>query len=392
MGIRSWLDRNSKLYYNLCLFVLFFVAASASFTGFYDKSHFREAGVRGDWYETSFEAMVDGTAHKPYIYRRLLPDTLNLIDAATPRKFKDYLFVHQKSGLDACLIAIASSPTAQNKAYFYRYQLLYLITFGFVLLSTYAMYMVCRVMSVPPAASAFAAVLFIMLMPYFQLPSGFAYDFVELALMCLAVWMAVKFEWYWLIPIVALAEWNKESFLFFIPCLYPLMRRRNSKAATFAGSAVLLLLCGALYLSVRIHFAHNEGTSVIPQYMDQLGEFRNFKSFFWPMDETYGVRVPRVYGVLPIALIVWTVWRGWKKLSPAVKLHAKIAAAINFPLFALFCTPAEIRDLSLLYVTFVLIMAVGFNEWIESAQKSAQHGPTRAESKAVREPQRVHTS
>lgn len=391
MGIRSWLDRNSRLYYNVCLFVLFFVAASASFAGFYDKSHFREANVRGDWYETSFEAMVDGTAYKPYIYRRLLPDTLNLIDAATPRKFKDYLFVHQGSGLDAYLIAIASSPSAQNKAYFYRYQLLYLITFGFVLLSTYAMYLVCRVMCVPPAASALAAVLFILLLPYFQLPSGFAYDFVELTLMCVAVWMAVKFEWYWLIPLAALAEWNKESFLFFIPCLYPFMRQRNSRSATFAGSAVLLLLCGTLYLFVRMHFAHNPGTSVIPQYMDQLAEFKYVRNFFWPNDETYGLRVPRVYGVLPIALIAWTVWRGWKKLSPAVKLHAKIAAAINFPLFALFCTPAEIRDLSLLYVTFVLIMAVCLNQWIESTQKSAPPVPTRADSKAAREPERVHS-
>ncbi len=60
--------------------------------------------------------------------------------------------------------------------------------------------------------------------------------------------------------------------------------------------------------------------------------------------------------------------------SPTVKLHAKIAAVINFPLFILFCTPGEMRDLSLLYLTFILIMALNLNEWIEIAQKSVPTG------------------
>lgn len=349
------------------------MAASAAFAGFYDKSHFREANVRGDWYETGFQEMLNKTAKKPYIYRRFLPDTINGIDAATPQKIKDYLYHHQASGLDAYIIAIASSPTAQNKTYFYRYQLMYIITFGFVLLSVYAIYMVCRVLQVPPPAAALTAVLFILLVPYFQLPAGFSYDYVELTLMCVSVTMALKFDWYWLIPVAALGAWNKESFLLYILCLYPFLRQRNSRRATIVGIATLFLLCAGIYLYMRVRYAQSAGTSVIPQFQDQLNDL-TLRSFLWPLDETYGVRVPRVEGALAIPLIVWTVWRGWKKLFPTVKLHAKIAAVINFPLFILFCTPGEMRDLSLLYLTFILIMALNLNEWIEIAQKSVPTG------------------
>ncbi len=381
MGIRSWLDRNSNLYYRLCCFVLFFVAASASFAGFYEKSHFREAGVRGDWYETGFEQMLNGTAKRPYIYRRFLPDTINWIDSATPQRFKDYLYRHQASGLDAYLIAITSSPTAQNKVYFYRYQVMYMMTFGFVLLSVYAMYLVCRAMALPPPAAVLTAVLFILLMPYFQLPAGFSYDYVELVLMCVSVTIALKFEWYWLLPVAALGAWNKESFLLFVLCLYPFVRQRNSRRATIVAITTLVLLCGGIYLCMRMRYGHNAGMNVVPQFNDQMEDFRYPRRFLWLMDETYGLRVLRVDALLPIALIVWTVWRGWKKLSHATRLHAKIAAAINLPLFILFCTPGEIRDLSLLYVTFILIMALNLNEWIEMTQKIA---PAQAKTERTR--------
>jgi hypothetical protein len=375
MGIRSIPDGHSALYYRLCRFVLFFIAASASFSGFYDKSHFREPGLRGDWYPTSFEAMMNGTAEKPYVYRRLLPDAINWIDRMTPPKTKEWLYRHQGSGLNSYIYAISLSTTAQNKVYFFRYLLLYLLTFAFAFLSAYAMYMVCREIGVGPPAATFAPVIFILLIPYFQTPSGFSYDYVELTLMCVSVWIAMKYEWYWLIPVAVLGTWNKETFLLFMPCLYPFVRQRRGRTATVAGIAVLFLLCCAIYMIARMRFAQNAGTDVMPQWDDQILEFTHLKPFVGFYDETFGLRVPRIYSVLPMALLIWTVVRGWRLLSSTLKQHAKIAAVINLPLFVLFCTPGEVRDLSLLYVTFLAMLALGLDEWIGTFQRVSQTQP-----------------
>jgi hypothetical protein len=47
-----------------------------------------------------------------------------------------------------------------------------------------------------------------------------------------------------------------------------------------------------------------------------------------------------------------------------MRRHGKFAAAINLPLYFLFGNPGELRALSMLYVTFLLLIAVNFIEWI----------------------------
>jgi hypothetical protein len=61
------------------------------------------------------------------------------------------------------------------------------------------------------------------------------------------------------------------------------------------------------------------------------------------------------------------VWRGWSHLPQVVHRHAQIAAAINFPLYFLFCWPGEMRNLSMLYLVFLLALAANLNEWMNSS-------------------------
>jgi hypothetical protein len=81
-------------------------------------------------------------------------------------------------------------------------------------------------------------------------------------------------------------------------------------------------------------------------------------------EKTYGVQTPKAYTLGPMLLLVWTVWRVWGHLPRAVKRHGQIAAAINLPLYFLFCWPGELRDLSLLYVVFLLVVASNLSEWM----------------------------
>ena len=43
--------------------------------------------------------------------------------------------------------------------------------------------------------------------------------------------------------------------------------------------------------------------------------------------------------------------------------HARIAFAINIPLYLLFCDVGELRDLSFLYVTLLLLIAQNLRAW-----------------------------
>ena len=72
------------------------------------------------------------------------------------------------------------------------------------------------------------------------------------------------------------------------------------------------------------------------------------------------------FTLAPIALLAWASWRAWPHLPPIAQRHAQIAAVINLPLYLLFCWPGELRDLSMLYVTFLLVLAVNVGDWLGS--------------------------
>jgi hypothetical protein len=358
----------SRLYYGVCCFVLFFVASLTSFNGYYEKWHFCEIGVSGQYYRATFESMVDGTAWQPYVYRQMLPSVADWLDRSVPRSVEDWLFTRQGSGHTGYSIsAIADSPTARNKIYFFRYLVIYIVTFLFALLAVVGMYLVCRELEMPSPVAVFAPVIVILQVPYIMSLGGYFYDYPELAFIALAFWVALKFDWWWVIPIAALATWNKESFVLVIPTLYPIFRQRTSRFGALLGVSVLCLICTAVYFIIRMRFAHNPGSTVELRLADQLQFFLNPRRVFFATEETYGVRMLRVFSVIPMTLLVWTVWRGWKQLPSAIKRHGQIAAAINIPLYLLFCGPGELRDLSLLYIVFLAIMAVNLKDWIEDS-------------------------
>ncbi len=359
----------SRLYHRVCCLVLFFMAAAASFNGFYVACHFHEVGVVSGWAPDSFERMVDGTADRPYVYRQMLPTVSNWIDRAIPQSIKTRLYDHQGSVPNAYFSVMSYSPTARNKAYFFRYLVVYLSIFLSALLAVYAMYFVCKALEVPDPAAVVAPVVVILLVPYVMDSSGFIYDYPELAFLALAVWTALKFNWWWTIPVAALGAWNKESFLLIIPTLYPFLRRRSSRLAAFVGVAALCSVCAAVYFPIRLRFAHNPGADLYMGWQSQLQSLSYPRILFFSTQETYGVRMIKACSAAPLALLIWTVWRAWKRLPHAIQRHAQIAAAINIPLYLLFCSAKELRDLSMLYIVLLLVLAVNLNDWIGGSER-----------------------
>jgi hypothetical protein len=349
--------------------------ASASFSGYYDKWHFGEEGVAGEDPRFHFEMMVDGTAHRPYVYRQLLPTAADWMDRAVPASIKTWLYGHQALGTEAAQDAFFDSATAENPVYFFRYLLVYLATFGFALLGLYAMQMVCRAVQVPLPAAVIAPTIVLLLVPYLQSCGGYFYDYPELAFFALAAWIALKFDWWWILPIAVLGTWNKESFVLFVPTLYPLLRRRSSRLNAGLGIGVLFLACLAVYLSVRSGFAHNPGGALEVHWRDHVEYFMHPRNLLFGAEKTYGVQTPKAYTLGPILLLAWTVVRAWPRLPREVRRHGQIAAAINLPLYFLFCWPGELRDLSLLYVVFLLVVARSLSEWFGGSTPASVASP-----------------
>jgi hypothetical protein len=101
-------------------------------------------------------------------------------------------------------------------------------------------------------------------------------------------------------------------------------------------------------------------------WRDQLQYFLHWDYFLLGTEKTYGVPLLKAFTLAPMALLAWTASRAWPHLPRIVRRHAQIAAAINLPLYLLFCWPGELRDLSMLYVVFLLVLAVNLNHWIGS--------------------------
>lgn len=358
-------SRLSSLYSRVCCFVLFFVAAAASFNGYYQKWHFREDTIAGAYPAAGFERMIDGTAARPYVYRQLLPSIANFVDSKFSSAFKTKAYRHQGKGLGSYIYALTTSPTANNPVYFFRYFIVYLLTFGFALAAVYAMFFLCRSLGIPEPASAFSAVAYILLMPYSLSVGGYYYDYPELALFALAFAVALRFDWWWMLPIVALGEWNKESFVLILLTLYPALRVRNSRRMAVIALGLGGVVCVAVYYMLRVRFGHNPGGTVEYRWFTQLHWFTRYKYLLYETEETYGLQWFRPMTVLPMSLLLWTIARAWKRLPAAMQRHGMIAAAINIPLYFLFCAPGELRDLSILSMVVLVSIATNLSGWME---------------------------
>jgi hypothetical protein len=350
----------SNFYRRIACFVLFFMTASASFQGFYQKWHFREAGVVNSSSQIEEQRfglaeMLDGTASRPYVYRQLLPTFANWVNQITPIAVQQDFYRWEGHDLLPQDIRF-NSAMAGDSRYFFRYLVIYAATFLFAFFSMYCMYLVCCELGYPPAACIFAPVVLMLIFPYFESGGGFLYDYPELAFLALSVWISLRLHWVWLLPLAALGTWNKESFLLILITLYPLLRKRNSKAGAIVATASLVLASALVLFGLHLHYRQNPGVTVLFKWRNQA------KFFIHPLhwinwEQTYGIAHFRAFSLVPLALIAWTAWRGWKLLSTAMKSYAKLVTAINLPLFLFFCMPGEMRDFSLLYVVFLALLA-----------------------------------
>ncbi len=344
----------------LLLFIAFIVAA-ASYGGFFQKWEFRD----GTTY--SAPTMFDGTAERPFVYRQLLPSMANLIEQATPD--------HISQGFQNWL---AKDPAKHNMIYRYfpnakdsaassyslRYYALYGLSFGSLFLAIFALRALCRELNPDLPAATLAALTFVLILPLMLTEGGYFYDMPELLFMALAVLMVIRGQIWWLVAVTELATFNKESFLFFVLTLYPFLRARFSLRQTVLIELLLLAIAAAINLVVKLHYAGNIGEPVQSQLVEHLLWLMKPSSYF-AFEVNYGVPMPKGFNIVHFILLGILVRNGWHYMTPTVRQHFWIALVINLPLFLAFCYEGELRNLSMLYMTLVILMSINISQCLQ---------------------------
>lgn len=340
----------------MMLFFLVLVITASSFSGFFSKWAFRDGS-------TSFgiEAILDETAKRPFVYRQLLPTISKEIVNILPEKSKDKLVnnLNKKKPIESIY-----SRAAVPSNYAIEYYLMIIFCYGCFFAAIWNLRKILIEVLNDKVAGTLAAFLFSLLFPFFETLGGYYYDFPELLFFTLAVKFALHKNWVGLLVLTPIATYNKEAFFFFLPTLYPFFRQSWSRVRSALLLGTCIFFAGVTYLIVKQQFLTNPGGAVEIHFMQHITELFKLSSYY-VTSTTYGLPLGAQMFFLHIIFVIWIIKSTWNHLLATWQQHSIIALIINVPLFWLFCAPGELRNLSLLYMVFALMLA----KYIESIMK-----------------------
>ena len=335
----------------LLLFTLFWITAAASFSGFMGKWGLRDGDKR-----FGIEVMLNATAHKPFAYRHLVPMLANFADRMTPEPLKKYVAARIKPEK-----TFARATDVINPELRFRYIVICYLSFVSLLLSLFVLRRILLDMRIGDTASIVAPMSFVLALPYVQTIGGYYYDSIELLFMSLAFLIATRGRVLLLVTLALAATSNKETFFFYLPTLYPLLRQRLSPKAALTTTILAILAAGIINVLLKTALFDSPGAVAETDHF-----LTNIRSYLRPWtylqyEFTYGIISPKGTFLGTLAVVAIVVLRSWTRCPITVRQHIAIAAALNVPLFFAFCQTGELRNLSLLFVGFVILIGLAMD-------------------------------
>lgn len=340
------------------LFFLILAVSSASYCGFFSIWAFRDGAAT-----MGFTAMIEETAKRPFIHRQLLPQTVKYIASSIPEQSKEKLETKLIKG------AYIENRYAQAKIphkYVIEYYLMYTLCFLALFTSIWVLRsLLCEIVQ-DKVVGTLGAMLFALIFPFFEVLGGYYYDIIEIMFMFIAARFALRGNWLGLLIITPIAEANKESFLFFLATLFPLARMHFPLKKAAALTLSTLFIAGITYLYIRQLYVGNPGDMADWRIRDHMQTIFELSSYFYTTS-IYGLPLGEGMFLPHMICVIYIIRKTWKHLTSAWKEHAKIALVINGILYFMFVLPNEIRDLSLLYVSFMILTAFFIRDIIQKS-------------------------
>ncbi|CAI3935502.1 hypothetical protein [Commensalibacter papalotli (ex Botero et al. 2024)] len=327
------------------LCVIFWMTAAAGFSGFMGKWSFRDTEDRFGIVE-----MLDGTATKPFVYRQLGPIIADGFVQITPSKLKET--IAKKIKPEKTFSKVSTQLNIDHK---FKYNIIYYLCFLSLFFSLFILRKILLYFNCSPTASIFAPVLLILAFPYIQTYGGYFYDSIEIFFMSAAFLCALRKRYILLFCLILPATLNKEVFFFFLPTLYPLIRNHLDFKKSIVLTSAMVITAGIVNIIVKKLYAANPGGVAIFHLFDNLKNYINPLTYI-KFETTYGIIGPKKMSIISVIIILTVFVNAWKYCSDLLKKHIFFVICINLPLFLLFCATGELRNLSLFFVSFTVMM------------------------------------
>jgi hypothetical protein len=343
------------------LFAFCWIVAAASFSGIVGKWGLRDAADLPAPKKFPIEGVLDGTAYRPFVYRQMIPTAANYIDSAVTPEMRDHLRHTAMSISSTIMPMFAPEQTFsriradQDPRFRFRYLVVFYLTFFGLFLSLFVLRRACILFGIGGLQATLAAAAFVLALPYLETVGGYYYDVWELLFSALVFVLAARGKAVWLVVVAALATFNKETFFFLLPALYPLLRVRLARLPAWITTASAIVASTAVNLAVKAHFAANPGDLAENHLLGNLAAYARLRTY-GRVEATYGIAGPGGLSLLTVLLVTMLVMLAWPRCSGPLRQHLMIAAALNLPLFVAFCEVGELRNFSMLYVGFVVLL------------------------------------
>ncbi len=260
-----------------------------------------------------FGAYLQGTAHKPFAYRWLVPWTIQHLGGWLPENLKSWLGGDIAQLLYQSFVApllekygpLLPGLTATARADWNlpAYRLNYTIMVALLwMAAAAALTLIGRISLLLGNTSAQACVLMLayaLIYPSVFLHAGYFYDFFEQAFVLLAIYCVLRQRWRTFAAVLVIMQCNRETALFLPVLLAPLIHAqihaRRNKIEPLAWLSLAMVACFAIYQASKLFFAGNPGASFEFHLFQNLAFWRDPATWTATYD-TYavGLELPRL--------------------------------------------------------------------------------------------------
>ncbi len=254
-----------------------FVAAYLVLSVFVMGRYLIASNLGDTWRGATIEQMVSGTAERPYVYRRLVPEMTALIKYIMPAEWQRGLgetAAQLAQGSDvAQAFAISKrmfKQALENTDTFFSRSVAAVVAYGFLWLFIVSSYQLgARLYPDSYAMRLCLPVIGLLMIPALLVPTAFVYDLPALGLASACFWALALKRWGWFFVWFILACLNKETAIFtsifFGLYFYSRMERREFFMLLALQLTVFALIRGVIY----IQFMENSGIFLNTAYMAQ---------------------------------------------------------------------------------------------------------------------------
>jgi hypothetical protein len=323
-------------------------------------------GINGNWRATVPD-MIAGTAHRPFVYRQLVPLAVRAANRATPQPIRE------------AVAAVAREPKRQELLSYLKWEREHLfdyVVIAAILMSCFLGFalamrsLIGNVYHVSPAVRDMAPVPALILLPVFFRSFPAIYDPSALLLFAWALALMAKERLGSYYPVFALACLNKETSLLLVPLF--VLRELGKRMPGFVfGHAALQTSIWGLFRSVLTErFRRNPGLTFEFHLLDH-----NLVLYREPVYLLYFLAVFGSFWLL--------IRRGWAGAPRLLRRSFLLTFGVLFVATLLFGYVDEARDYLEAYPLAFLIMLPGILELLGSrfSADGAQHSsPSQASS------------